>query len=110
MEKGESASDAAARELWEETGLRAAKITELGSVCQNSAYMRCPVGFCLAEDMSVETDLDKRKLDQNEQIDILTVPVSYVLENMGEGELTNGAALLAVPFFLREMRKRGLTF
>ena len=72
--------------------------------------MRCPVSFCLAEDMSVETDLDKRKLDQNEQIDILTVPVSYVLENMGEGELTNGAALLAVPFFLREMRNRGLTF
>ncbi|MBQ3698042.1 MAG: NUDIX hydrolase [Spirochaetales bacterium] len=110
VEKGESASDAAARELWEETGLRAAKITELGSVCQNSAYMRCPVGFCLAEDMSVETDLKDRSLDQNEQIDILTVPVSYVLENIGEGELTNGAALLAVPFFLREMRKRGLTF
>ena len=110
VENGESASDAAARELWEETGLRAGKIKFLGSVCQNSAYMRCPVGFCLAEDMSVETDLKDRRLDLNEQIDIITVPVSFVLENMGEGELTNGAALLAIPFFLREMRRRGITF
>ena len=110
VEKGEPASEAAVRELWEETGLKAGKITFLGSVCQNSAYMRCPVGFYLAEDMSVEIGLEDRKLDQNEQIDILTVPVSYVLENMGEGELTNGAALLAIPFFLREIRRRGLSF
>ena len=60
--------------------------------------------------MSVEIGLEDRKLDQNEQIDILTVPVSYVLENMGEGELTNGAALLAIPFFLREIRRRGLSY
>ena len=110
VEKDEPASEAAVRELWEETGLKAGKITFLGSVCQNSAYKKCPVGFYLAEDMSVEIGLEDRKLDQNEQIDILTVPVSYVLENMGEGELTNGAALLAIPFFLREIRRRGLSF
>ena len=56
------------------------------------------------------TDMKDRLLDENEQIDIVTVPVSYVLENIGEGELTNGASIQSLPFFLREMRRRGITF
>ena len=110
VEKGEDPYDAAVRELWEETGLKAEKVTNLGTICQNSAYMKCPVGFFLAEGLTVEADLKDRKLDENEQIDVLTVPVSYVLENFGKDELTNGAALLALPFFMREMKRRNITF
>lgn len=110
VEKGESMAQAAARELLEETGLKAKTMVYMGTVCQNSAFMKCPSAFFLAEDLTVETDLKDRRLDENEEIDIVTVPVSYVLENIGEGELTNGAALQSIPFFLREMRRRGITF
>ena len=110
VEKGEDPAAAAARELLEETGLRAETISYLGTVCQNSAYMKCPASIFIAEDLTVVTEMKDRLLDENEQIDIVTVPVSYVLENIGEGELTNGAALQSIPFFLREMRRRGITF
>ena len=110
VEKGEDPAAAAARELLEETGLKAETISYLGTVCQNSAYMKCPSAFFLAEGMTVVTDMKDRLLDENEQIDIVTVPVSYVLENIGEGELTNGASIQSLPFFLREMRRRGITF
>ena len=109
VDKGESASDAAARELWEETGLRAKSMRPLGTVCQNSAYMNCYASFFLAEDMEVVTALEGRKLDENEQIDIVCVPVSDVLDKIGEGEMDNGASVMALSFFFKEMRRRGVS-
>ena len=109
IDEGESASEAAARELWEETGLKANSLRPLGTVCQNSAYMNCFASFFLAEDMEVLTSLDQRKLDANEQIDIVCVPVSDVLDRIGEGEMDNGASVMALSFFFKEMRRRGVS-
>ena len=109
IDEGESASEAAARELWEETGLKANSLRPLGTVCQNSAYMNCFASFFLAEDMEVLTSLDQRKLDANEQIDIVCVPVSDVLDRIGEGEMDNGASVMALAFFFKEMRRRGVS-
>ena len=110
VDRGEDPAQAAARELLEETGLKAGTMTYMGTVCQNSAYMKCPAGFFLAEDLTVATDISDRHLDANEEIDVLTVPVSYVMEHLGEGELSNGACLMILPFFLREMGRRGIRF
>ena len=59
--------------------------------------------------MEVLTSLDQRKLDANEQIDIVCVPVSDVLDRIGEGEMDNGASVMALSFFFKEMRRRGVS-
>ena len=71
--------------------------------------MNCYASFFLAEDMEVITPPEGRKLDENEQIDIVCVPVSDVLDKIGEGEMDNGASVMALAFFFKEMRRRGVS-
>jgi len=108
IEPGEMKSDSAKRELWEETGLRAESLRPLGTVYQNSAFMNSMSSVFLAEGLEVETLPENRRLDANEQIDIVTVPVSYVLDNMGAGELDGGPTVFALAFFMKEMRRRSV--
>lgn len=108
VEKGESPRDAGLRELEEETGLVAHSFKYIGSVCPNSAFMNNSANFFLAEDMELVCSEEERKLDANEAIDIVTIPVAEVLEKLGTGEMDNGIMVMSGFFFLREAQKRGL--
>ncbi len=108
VEKGESPREAGLRELEEETGIVAHSFKFIGSVCPNSAFMNNSANFFLAEDLELVHAEDERKLDKNEEIDIISIPVSEVLEKLGTGEMDNGIMVMSGFFFLREAKKRGI--
>ncbi len=102
VEKGESACDAARRELMEETGYEA-DLCLLASFNPNPAFMTNTQSFFLAENL-VRTG--KQMLDENEEIETLFVPVEHVIRKMGEGAYSNGIMLAALFCFLRECEKK----
>ena len=107
VEKGESPREAGLRELEEETGIVAHSFKFIGSVCPNSAFMNNSANFFLA-DLELVCKEDERKLDANESIDIISIPVAEVLEKLGTGEMDNGIMVMSGFFFLREAKKRGM--
>lgn len=104
VEEGEDPADAAARELLEETGLKPGKMTLLGSLCPNNAFMSNRQWFYLAEDLEQVAGQD---LDANEQIDVFAAPLSEVMEVMGSGEADNALMSAACWLLSKELGRRG---
>jgi ADP-ribose pyrophosphatase len=102
VESGEDPAEAARRELAEETGRRAGRLTPLGEVLPNPAFMDNRCFTFLAEDLSVQGG---QSLDDLEALDALLVPVEQALEQMGTGELVNSLTLVAA--FLYQRRRAG---
>lgn len=101
VEKGEDSAIAAARELLEETGLEG-KLTLLGDVSPNAAFMDNRQRFYLAQDMEIK---GVQSLDENEEIDVFSVPVEEAVEGMGKGIYDNGTMMIALGYFLRYAEK-----
>ena len=101
MDEGEESLEAAERELLEETGLKG-RITFLGNVCPNAAFMDNRQNFYLAEDLELVSSQD---LDENEEIDVFSIPVEDAIENMGRGVYDNGTMMMALGYFLRYAEK-----
>ena len=97
VEEGEAAIAAAMRELMEETGMKGT-FTELGNVCPNSAFMSNRQSFFLVTDIE---RVGGQSLDANEEIDVITVPIEDVIQDMGSGLYDNGIMMMALGFFLR---------
>ncbi|MDR2448243.1 MAG: NUDIX hydrolase [Treponema sp.] len=86
LEADEDSSQAALRELEEETAYTAQKITKLGEMSPNPAIMNNRVHFFLAEDLS---PLPSQHLDEDEFVDMELVPIEEVMENMGKKPYTH---------------------
>ena len=81
LEKGENPAEAAYRELLEETGYRAGKITKLGEFSPNPAIMSNKVHFFIAEDL---TDTGRLGLDVDEYVKVERVSIDEVSRGMGK--------------------------
>jgi ADP-ribose pyrophosphatase len=103
VEPGEDPARAATRELEEETGFRAGKLTPLGRVSPNPAFMNNWCFTFLAEGLTRVGDL---ALDELEDLDVLQVPVADLPQRIGTGELINSLSLVA--FFLYQRRAAGV--
>lgn len=103
VDEGEEPQEAGIRELLEETGLVGSKVTLLGDINPNPAFMNNRAYFYLIEDVTSKT---QQSLDENEQMDVLAVPVKDVIEQMGTGIYDNGIMMIALGFFMREAKKR----
>lgn len=103
VDEGETPKEAAVRELLEETGLVGSRVTLLGEINPNPAFMSNRAYFYLIEDVAPQA---KQDLDENEQIDVLSVPLEEVVEQMGTGIYDNGIMMIALGFFMREAKRR----
>ena len=81
FEKGESAQEAAIRELREETGFHAKIMEKLGEFNPNPAIMSNRVHFFLARELDPQSS---QKLDEDEFVEVETVPWEEVQQGMGK--------------------------
>jgi len=100
VEPGEDPAAAAARELEEETGCRAGRLTPLNTVLPNPAFMNNRSYTFLAEDL---TRIGGTKLDELEALEPRIVPVAEIERNLGTGEYVNALTVLGFLWY----RSRG---
>lgn len=97
-EPGETPEQTAARELREETGFIAGRVTLLGSCCANPALFNNRTHICLAEDLTPTGELHP---DEDELLDALLVPVDEVIAAYGTGDYVHAYMGTALAFYLR---------
>jgi 8-oxo-dGTP pyrophosphatase MutT (NUDIX family) len=98
VEPGEDPWEAGARELREETGYRAGRMTLIGRVSPNPAFMTNWCSTYLAEDLERVGD---KTLDDLEQLEAVEVPARTLLENLGAGEFVNSLVMVAYFWYTR---------
>ncbi|PIE97819.1 MAG: DNA mismatch repair protein MutT [Treponema sp.] len=81
IDKAESPDEAAKRELLEETGYTASKLTFLAEMYTNPAIMQNKCFLFLAEQCRLKTQ--KLNLDENEFLNVVVKPVKEVLPKLG---------------------------
>jgi ADP-ribose pyrophosphatase len=104
VERGEDPRAAAARELLEETGFRAGRLSLLGKVQPNPALMGNWCHTYLAEDLA---PAEGSHADPMELLEAIAVPVAEVDKRMGTGEYVNSLAVLALGLYHRAITERG---
>ncbi len=98
IDKGESPETAAKRELEEETGCKAGKLTKLGSVNPNPALFSNHTHVFLAEDL---VSTGKQHLDEDEFINYIEIPKEEVLQGMGTEQFSHAIMGTALCFYLK---------
>jgi len=98
VEKGEDPAAAAARELLEETGYQAGRLTLIGDLHPNPAFMTNRCYTFLAEDLD---PAGSQALDELESLDSLALPVTEVQARAGRGEFVNALTLVALMSYQR---------
>lgn len=101
IDKGEKPEAAAARELLEETGCKAGKLTKLGKVNPNPALFSNHVHIFLAEDL-IQTG--KQELDEDEFINCMELSKEEVLEGMGTEAFPHGLMTMALCLYMKTQK------
>ena len=97
-EEGEDPLVAARRELEEETGYKAGKLTKLGMVNPNPALFSNHVHFYLAEDLQAT---GKQHLDEDEFINCMELTKEEVLEGMGTEQFPHAIMGMALSLYIK---------
>lgn len=89
----ESAESAALRELQEETGYIAQKITKIATLYDNPVKDTNNIHLFLAENV---IKAGEQKLDITEEIEIILIPVESVLDKITQGEISVSGSVAAL--------------
>jgi len=104
FEPGENPQQAAARELFEETGYKPGKIKKIGEFNPNPAIMSNKVHFFLAEDLQGD---GKQELDENEFVEVVTVDTDEVIKGMGKPPYIHALMGTALMLYIQDSSKQG---
>jgi len=103
FESGENPSEAAARELREETGYSPGKIKKIGEFSPNPAIMTNRVHFFLAENL---TGTGKQSLDEDEYVEAAFIDVDEVCRGMGKPPFIHALMGSALALYFQEQQKK----
>lgn len=98
IDKGEKPDEAARRELLEETGCTAGKLTPLGFANPNPALMSNKVYVFLADELSASKE---QHLDDDEYVHYMEIPQKEVLEGLGTPAYPHALMSMAAAFYLK---------
>lgn len=98
VEPNEDTEHAAHRELLEETGYRAEKMTFLGRVWSNPALFKNRFCVYLAENL---TDTGSQNLDDDELLKFEARPIAEVIAGFGKQGMTHAFMGTALAFYMR---------
>ena len=99
IDAGETPKQAAIRELEEETGYKAGKLTKLGTVNPNPALFSNHVHFFLAQEL---TATGKQNLDNDEFINCIELTKKEVLEGMGTEQFPHAIMGMALCLYIKK--------
>lgn len=98
---GEDPAIAAARELAEETGIVAKKVSLLFEIYPSPGYTDEKIYVYLAEDGKMQP----QKLDEGEFLDVVWLPLATVKEMLSRGEFKDAKTIIALQTYL--LREHG---
>ena len=101
VDPGEDPAAAAARELLEETGLRAARITPLVSFLA-AVKLQQPLHVFLAEEL-IEGDSAR---EADEDIELVRLPLDEALDHAFSGHVQHGPSIVALAAAARHLSRR----
>ncbi len=105
LERGEDPAPAAARELEEETGMRAERLTYMGDYFGSPAILEERIGMYLAEGL-VPT---AQHLDADEFLTVEKIPLATLVDAVLAGEIPDGKTQVAVLRLAELLRRRKAT-
>jgi len=97
----EAPADCAARELKEETGLTAGKLTEIGYAYPSPGYAQEKIYIFVAENLSK----GKEKLDEDEFLNVKKIKISELKEKIKTNEIKDAKTIIAVLYYLTYLCK-----
>jgi ADP-ribose pyrophosphatase len=102
VDPGEAPATAAARELEEETGYRAAELIELGRVDPNPAFLSNRCWTFLALGCRAKGEIH---LDPSEEIEVSLVPIGDFSRLIDDGSITHALVIAAHDHLQRGLRR-----
>ena len=99
LDAGEAPLDCAYRELEEETGYRTNKLTLLTNIHPAIGFSNEKMWMYLAE----ELELSKKKLDEDEFLELLPTPLNKALEWVFSGKITDVKTIIGI-MWLKELK------
>ena len=99
LDAGEAPLDCAYRELEEETGYRTNKLTLLTNIHPAIGFSNEKMWMYLAE----ELELSKKKLDEDEFLELLPTPLNKALEWVLSGKITDVKTIIGI-MWMKELK------